>query len=193
MKNDSFELADCNSSRAKSSNNNHGTKLIWRNVSVFAKTDVNTFLRKKTQRKRIINNSTGCVKPGVLLAVMGARYSQMWCEFSKRVWSIFVWILQWRWQKYVDVSIGPSQSGRYHCQRWYTRERSTSRTIYASIERFCASGRSVQWGVNGFGAHNIHGMHQIRKGSYPLNKIHFSFVRQICDWTGALQSRRSSN
>lgn len=92
MKNDSFELAECNSLRATASNNNHGAKLIWRNVSVFAKTDVNKFLRKKTQRKRIINNATGCVKPGVLLAVMGARYIakcdvNFWNDFN--VGSIF--------------------------------------------------------------------------------------------------------
>lgn len=76
MKTNCFEMTDSNGSIATSSNNNYGAKVIWRNVSVFAKADANAtkFMRRKKQTKKIINNSTGCVKPGVLLAVMGARY-----------------------------------------------------------------------------------------------------------------------
>lgn len=78
MKNNNFELTDCNNPTASSSNDTHGAKLIWRNVSVLAKADANAnkFMRREKQKKRIINNSTGYVKPGVLLAVMGARYMQ---------------------------------------------------------------------------------------------------------------------
>lgn len=44
--------------------------LIWRNVNVFVK-DKNQ--RGKNRLKQIINNSTGCIQPGTLMAMMGSR------------------------------------------------------------------------------------------------------------------------
>lgn len=125
MKNNNFELTDCNNPTASSSNNDHGAKLIWRNVSVFAKADpnANKFMRRKKKTKRIINNSTGCVKPGVLLAVMGARYQQIFrfiykntCDFNLKRFhrELLMCEFQWGGQKYADVDIGIPQSDRYN-------------------------------------------------------------------------------
>lgn len=125
MKNNNFELNDCNNPTASSSNNNRGAKLIWRNVFVFAKADANAskFMRGKKQTKRIINNSTGYVKPGVLLAVMGARYMQHCISLTMNyvilIWSDFMencscCDFQWCRQKYADVGIGSPQSGGYN-------------------------------------------------------------------------------
>lgn len=55
---------------------NRGAKIVWRNVSVYttATGSVNSIGSRKKPAKKLINNSNGCVEPGTLLAVMGARY-----------------------------------------------------------------------------------------------------------------------
>lgn len=48
---------------------NRGATVVWKNVNVYTKD-------KKTSGanlKRIINNSTGFIQPGTLMAVMGSR------------------------------------------------------------------------------------------------------------------------
>lgn len=45
--------------------------LVWRNVNVYVKDQKNR--RGKSRLKEIINNSTGCIQPGKLMAVMGSR------------------------------------------------------------------------------------------------------------------------
>lgn len=47
-----------------------GATLVWRDVCVYATDD-----RKKKlgELKRIINNSTGAIQPGTLMALMGSR------------------------------------------------------------------------------------------------------------------------
>lgn len=47
--------------------------LVWRNVNVFVKDKKQ---RGKNGLKQIVNNSTGCIKPGTLMAVIGSR-----CDF----------------------------------------------------------------------------------------------------------------
>lgn len=49
-----------------------GATLIWRNVNVYIKDKKNG--RGKQHLKRIINNSTGFIQPGTLMAVMGSRF-----------------------------------------------------------------------------------------------------------------------
>ena len=49
-----------------------GATLIWRNVNVYTKDKKNG--RGKKNLKRIINNSTGMIQPGTLMAVMGSRF-----------------------------------------------------------------------------------------------------------------------
>lgn len=44
--------------------------LIWRNVNVCVKVKNQ---RGKNRLKHIINNSTGCIQPGTLMAMMGPR------------------------------------------------------------------------------------------------------------------------
>lgn len=46
------------------------TTLVWRNVNVYVK---NKNQHGKNRLKQIINNSTGCIQPGTLMAVMGSR------------------------------------------------------------------------------------------------------------------------
>lgn len=46
-----------------------GATLVWRDVCVYA---TNTDFRCK-RLKRIINNSTGAIEPGTLMALMGSR------------------------------------------------------------------------------------------------------------------------
>lgn len=50
---------------------NQGATLVWRDVCVYA-----TSTSKATSKnlRRIINNSTGAIQPGTLMAVMGSRY-----------------------------------------------------------------------------------------------------------------------
>lgn len=45
--------------------------LVWRDVNVFVKDKKQ---RGKNSLKQIINNSTGCIKPGTLMAMMGSRF-----------------------------------------------------------------------------------------------------------------------
>ena len=49
-----------------------GATVIWRNVNVYTKEKKNG--RGKTNLKRIINDSTGFIQPGTLMAVMGSRF-----------------------------------------------------------------------------------------------------------------------
>lgn len=49
-----------------------GATLVWRNVSVYSKDKKNA--RSKNNLKQIINNSTGFIQPGTLMAVMGSRF-----------------------------------------------------------------------------------------------------------------------
>lgn len=41
--------------------------LVWRNVNIYVKD------KKKNRLKQIVSNSTGCIQPGKLMAVMGSR------------------------------------------------------------------------------------------------------------------------
>lgn len=49
-----------------------GATLVWRNVNVYTKDKKNA--RAKNNLKQIINNSTGFIQPGTLMAVMGSRF-----------------------------------------------------------------------------------------------------------------------
>lgn len=50
-----------------------GSKIIWRNLNVYAKIPSNGFFkRNKPVLKRIINNCNGIVESGTLLALMGS-------------------------------------------------------------------------------------------------------------------------
>lgn len=51
-----------------------GATLIWRNVNVYTKDKKNG--RGKKYLKRIINNSSGFIQPGTLMAVMGSRFDR---------------------------------------------------------------------------------------------------------------------
>lgn len=48
----------------------HGCTLVWRDVSVYANFDKST---NNGCLKRIINNSSGAIQPGTLMALMGSR------------------------------------------------------------------------------------------------------------------------
>jgi len=48
----------------------HGATLVWRDVCIYA---MKNNVSKKNNFKRIINGATGAIKPGTLLALMGAR------------------------------------------------------------------------------------------------------------------------
>lgn len=52
---------------------NREATLVWRNVNVFVKDKKQ---RGKNSLKQIINNSTGCIKPGTLMAMMGSRFDK---------------------------------------------------------------------------------------------------------------------
>lgn len=51
---------------------NRRASLVWRNVNVY--TRVKKRGRDSNQLKRIINNATGIIQPGTLMAVMGSRF-----------------------------------------------------------------------------------------------------------------------
>lgn len=57
-------------SYSKWSPTQQGATLVWRDVCVYA---TNTNLTNSNQLKRIINNSTGAIQPGTLMALMGSR------------------------------------------------------------------------------------------------------------------------
>lgn len=48
----------------------NGCTLVWRDVSVYANLDR---LSNNSRLKRIINNSSGAIQPGTLMALMGSR------------------------------------------------------------------------------------------------------------------------
>lgn len=50
-----------------------GATLVWRDVCVYANDDVRQHRGAGGQLKRIINNSTGAIQPGTLMALMGSR------------------------------------------------------------------------------------------------------------------------
>lgn len=50
--------------------NTHGSTLVWRDVSVYANLDRSV---NNCRLKRIINNSSGAIQPGTLMALMGSR------------------------------------------------------------------------------------------------------------------------
>lgn len=60
-------------SYCKWSPSKQGATLVWRDVCVYA-TDTNQ-PRPRCKLKRIINNSTGAIQPGTLMALMGSRYT----------------------------------------------------------------------------------------------------------------------
>lgn len=66
------EMNDIQSTSTAGSCN--GATLIWRNVNVYTKDKKNG--RGKKNLKRIINNSTGFIQPGTLMAVMGSRFDR---------------------------------------------------------------------------------------------------------------------
>lgn len=49
-----------------------GATVVWRNVNVYTKDKANGTV--KTRLKRIINNATGFIQTGTLMAVMGSRF-----------------------------------------------------------------------------------------------------------------------
>lgn len=49
----------------------NGCTLVWRDVSVYANLDKSN---NNSRLKRIINNSSGAIQPGTLMALMGSRY-----------------------------------------------------------------------------------------------------------------------
>lgn len=53
------------------SGSNGRPTLVWRKVNVYVKDRKNG--SGKNHLKRIINNSTGCIQSGELMAVMGSR------------------------------------------------------------------------------------------------------------------------
>lgn len=59
-------------SYCKWSPSKQGATLVWRDVCVYA-TDTNQ-PQPRCKLKRIINNSTGAIQPGTLMALMGSRY-----------------------------------------------------------------------------------------------------------------------
>lgn len=56
----------------------HGCTLVWRDVSVYANSDRSS---NNSRLKRIINNSSGAIQPGTLMALMGSRFVNF--EFLK--------------------------------------------------------------------------------------------------------------
>lgn len=58
------ELSDLNVS-------NPGANLVWRNVNILTKDT--SCGRSTNQLKRIINNASGMIEAGTLMAVMGSR------------------------------------------------------------------------------------------------------------------------
>lgn len=52
----------------------HGSTLVWRDVCVYAKCPQKG---SKAGLKRIINNATGAIQPGTLMALMGSRYAHI--------------------------------------------------------------------------------------------------------------------
>lgn len=48
----------------------HGSTLVWRDLCVYAKCPQK---ENKSGLKRIINNATGAIQPGTLMALMGSR------------------------------------------------------------------------------------------------------------------------
>lgn len=48
----------------------NGCTLVWRDVSVYANSDRSA---NNCRLKRIINNSSGAIQPGTLMALMGSR------------------------------------------------------------------------------------------------------------------------
>lgn len=64
-----IELSVCNNGVPK----NRGAEVVWRNLSVYAKAVRGG--RGADSMKNIITNASGCIKPGTLMAVMGARYT----------------------------------------------------------------------------------------------------------------------
>lgn len=53
-------------------NSSRGATLVWRRVNVYTKDKENG--NGNNNLKRIINQSTGFIQPGTLMAVMGSRY-----------------------------------------------------------------------------------------------------------------------
>lgn len=90
---------------------NRGATVVWRNVNVYAKDKKSG--RGRAYSKQIINNSTGFIQPGTLMAVMGSRLAKYAsCHF----WFIPIFffcfcIFQWSWQKYTYVGISLSKHG----------------------------------------------------------------------------------
>lgn len=54
----------------------HGCTLVWRDVSVYANSDRSA---SNSRLKRIINNSSGAIQPGTLMALMGSRLGAIIC------------------------------------------------------------------------------------------------------------------
>lgn len=50
-----------------------GATLVWRDVCVYTTASNGSNANRMNKLKRIINNSTGAIQPGTLMAVMGAR------------------------------------------------------------------------------------------------------------------------
>lgn len=58
--------------KSSSSSSCRGATLIWRKLNVYTKDK--KCGKKQNNLKRLINNSTGFVQPGTLMAVMGSRW-----------------------------------------------------------------------------------------------------------------------
>lgn len=74
---------------------NREATLVWRNVNVFVKDKKQ---RGKNSLKQIINNSTGCIKPGTLMAMMGSRFDkQMNMKIFRPNYTFCSDQFQWCW------------------------------------------------------------------------------------------------
>lgn len=88
----------------------HGATLVWRDVCVYSMTSAihrneqsrscsslfsGNDLKNLNQKpmKRIINNSTGAVQPGTLMAIMGSRYS----NFSQNLRFLLIMFIIINW------------------------------------------------------------------------------------------------
>lgn len=74
----------------------HGSTLVWRDVCVYAKCPQKG---SKAGLKRIINNATGAIQPGTLMALMGSRYEYLYiilvlCKSECKV-KLYTWLI---WQ-----------------------------------------------------------------------------------------------
>lgn len=176
---DDIEMNECTEIRSQE---NVSTKIVWSNLHIYVKIPGSgLFKKEKPFVKRIINDCTGSVKKGTLLALMGARFVPFFhVQLNVLVESIR-FRFQWRRKEYSDgcsglskhrwvthpiergwcvekivwfiqfVTSWDSRQGRYSC--WWA----AGWSIHASQKRFRPSGRSIQRSSDCPRAHHVHG------------------------------------